>query len=316
MPESFFILSKEFPSLSLDEVCAIAKTYDRFSKLVSIESNIAVIQTKTGWEKIAKRAAFVKAAGKVARKFSDLYIDIENSSLLSNAKGISCRVINHLEKKTNKEEIESKMGKLISDLFQVRVSLQNPDTMIYLILTKKQNFFALSHNYEKPSCHKKVVKHPHELNWKLTRAMINLAGIKEGETLCDPFCGTGTTLIEAESMGIVSLGIDFDQSICNASKANLRINGFEPRVINADCSYINKLRNSYEGIVADIPYGKNSRVSEEPEKIIHRFTSMIPRSKKLAIMCKKGTHSSLDWKPSKSYDIYRHKSLVRTILVK
>ena len=31
--------------------------------------------------------------------------------------------------------------------------------------------------------------------------MINLTGLKEGDTICDPFCGTGTTLIEAESDG-------------------------------------------------------------------------------------------------------------------
>ena len=40
-----------------------------------------------------------------------------------------------------------------------------------------------------------VKKYPHELEWKLTRVMINLIGLKKGQTLCDPFCGTGTTLL-------------------------------------------------------------------------------------------------------------------------
>ena len=44
--------------------------------------------------------------------------------------------------------------------------------------------------------------HPNELDWKLARVMLNLIGLKEGQTVCDPFCGTGTTLLEAEFMKI------------------------------------------------------------------------------------------------------------------
>ena len=32
MPESFFVLSKEYLEIATDEVIAIAKMYDRFSK--------------------------------------------------------------------------------------------------------------------------------------------------------------------------------------------------------------------------------------------------------------------------------------------
>lgn len=35
MPESFFILSKEHLDVAIDEVAALAKTYDRFSKIKS-----------------------------------------------------------------------------------------------------------------------------------------------------------------------------------------------------------------------------------------------------------------------------------------
>ena len=47
----------------------------------------------------------------------------------------------------------------------------------------------------------KIKNHPHELDWKLTRAMINLIGLKKGETICDPFCGSGTTLIRGRIDG-------------------------------------------------------------------------------------------------------------------
>jgi len=43
---------------------------------------------------------------------------------------------------------------------------------------------------------------------QLIKALINIIGIKEGETILDPMCGSGTTNIEAALMGIDSYAID------------------------------------------------------------------------------------------------------------
>ena len=59
MPDSFFILSKENLELARDEVIAIARSYDRFTK-VEIFSNVVIIQSKTPWQKIAKRALLIQ----------------------------------------------------------------------------------------------------------------------------------------------------------------------------------------------------------------------------------------------------------------
>jgi len=67
MPESFFVLSKENLELAKDEVIAIAKAYDRFAKVQTF-SNVVLIQSITSWERIAKRATFVKVAGQVLKK--------------------------------------------------------------------------------------------------------------------------------------------------------------------------------------------------------------------------------------------------------
>ena len=212
MPESFFILSKEYPEIATDEIISIAKTYDRFSKISTI-SNLVIVQSKTSWEKIAKRATFVKVSGQILRKMSGLFLDDENFEVLKNAKTFVCKVINLSSNQFNIPELENSMGDMISKFSQASVSLENPDITVYLIFTNDENFFGFSKRSENLTRPKKVRKHPHELDWKLTRAMINLAGLKEGETVCDPFCGTGTTLLEAESMGIHAIGVDFDEKI-------------------------------------------------------------------------------------------------------
>ena len=69
MPESFFILSKDYLELATDEIISIVKMYDRFAK-IKINSNLIVIQSKTNWKKIVKRATFVKTSGQILRKMS------------------------------------------------------------------------------------------------------------------------------------------------------------------------------------------------------------------------------------------------------
>ncbi|MEK0327339.1 MAG: DNA methyltransferase [Nitrosopumilus sp.] len=315
MPESFFILSKENIELARDEVIAIAKTYDRFAKSQTF-SNLVIVQSKTPWEKIAKRATFVKTSGQLLKKLSNLFLDDSYFSLLLEAKTFACRVINLSENKFDPTGLEDSMGNMISKFSQAKVSLDDPSLIIYLILTDSQGFFGFSTEFEKEKRLKKPKNHPHELDWKLSRVMINLAGFKEGDTICDPFCGTGTTLLEAESMGINSIGIDFDKKMCDLSKKNLKENQFNSKVFNSDYKYINKIKNKYDGIVTDLPYGRASKTSEPPEKLLRNFVSIIPKKKKLAIMCKKGSEKGLKLIPSKKYEIYRHKSLTRTILVK
>jgi len=315
MPESFFVLSKENVELAIDEVIAIAKTYDRFSKF-QIFSNLVIIQSKTPWQKIAKRATFVKTAGHLLKKLSNLFLDDSYFSLLLEAKTFVCRVINLTPKKFDATDLEDAMGNMISKFSQAKVSLENPSIIIYLILTDSQGFFGFSTAFEKERHSKKTKSYPHELDWKLSRVMINLAGFKEGDTVCDPFCGTGTTLLEAESMGIRSIGIDFDKKMCEISKRNLKESQFNSEVYNSDYKYLNKIEGRYDGIVTDLPYGRASKTSENPEKLLHNFVSIIPKKKRLAIMCKKGTEKGLKLTPSKRYEIYRHKSLTRTILVK
>ena len=51
MPKSFFVLSKDNLKLVTDEIIAISKMYDRFSK-IKVISNLVIIQSKTSWIKI------------------------------------------------------------------------------------------------------------------------------------------------------------------------------------------------------------------------------------------------------------------------
>ncbi|MDC0329518.1 DNA methyltransferase [Nitrosopumilus sp.] len=315
MPESFFVLSKDYLELAIDEIISIVKMYDRFAK-IKIISNLIIVQSKTNWKEITKRATFVKISGQILRKMSGLFLDEENFQVLKNTKSFVCRVVNLSSNELNTLELENSMGDMISKFTHAKVNLKNPDITVYLIFTNEENFFGFSEKNQVKERPKKSKKYPHELDWKLTRVMINLIGLKKGETICDPFCGTGTTLLESESMGINAIGIDFDEKMCDMSKENLNLNNYKSKILNSDFQELIKISNDFNGIVTDLPYGRSSKSSEKPEEVLKRFISIIPKSKKVAIMYKKELDSKMKLKGLKKYQIYRHKSLTRTILIK
>ncbi|TXT57718.1 MAG: hypothetical protein BAJATHORv1_10422 [Candidatus Thorarchaeota archaeon] len=56
---------------------------------------------------------------------------------------------------------------------------------------------------------------------KICRTLLNFAGARPGETVLDPFCGTGTLLMEAIMLGIRAIGIDVDPDVLQGAHQNI-----------------------------------------------------------------------------------------------
>jgi len=56
---------------------------------------------------------------------------------------------------------------------------------------------------------------------QMIKALMNILGIKEGETILDPMCGSGTLNVEAALIGTNSIGIDKNPFACFMSKVKL-----------------------------------------------------------------------------------------------
>ena len=56
---------------------------------------------------------------------------------------------------------------------------------------------------------------------QVIKALMNILNIKEGETVLDPMCGSGTLNVEAALIGINSIGIDKNPFACFMSKVKL-----------------------------------------------------------------------------------------------
>ncbi|MGI0087025.1 MAG: DNA methyltransferase [Nitrosotalea sp.] len=311
MPQSFFILSGEHLELGADEVISISKSYDT-KTTYAVESKLVIIKSNTPWQKIAERATFVRACGNISGTFNDIS-EIEIS--VQPPKSFVCRAINLSSKKINVSNIERDAGAILERRLGSSVSLSNPSLIVYLIIADKARYVGYADGTITPRRPKKTIKYPTELDWKLSRCIVNLSQLKEGDTLCDPFCGTGTTLLEAESMGMHSIGIDYDFDMCNITRRNLVENGYESRVVNSTHQFIPKIKKKIDAIVTDVPYGIASRSSVPPKKIIEDLLSVVPKKMKLVLVYKKGSELT-ELSGAKRYEIYRHKSLTRVIAVR
>jgi len=69
----------------------------------------------------------------------------------------------------------------------------------------------------KPSPHSEISLPP-----RLARTLVNLAGLKPGQTLLDPFCGSGTILVEAYGKSLRCLGVDSRASRVQETRENIR----------------------------------------------------------------------------------------------
>eukprot|EP00537_Pseudo-nitzschia_pungens_P006515 CAMPEP_0172361748 /NCGR_PEP_ID=MMETSP1060-20121228/5532_1 /TAXON_ID=37318 /ORGANISM="Pseudo-nitzschia pungens, Strain cf. cingulata" /LENGTH=842 /DNA_ID=CAMNT_0013084111 /DNA_START=136 /DNA_END=2664 /DNA_ORIENTATION=+ len=100
----------------------------------------------------------------------------------------------------------------------------------------------------------------------LAYAMIRLANVKDGNTLLDPFCGSGTLLLEALEMHNGNLknclGMDVSRRSANGARANAVAEGYsDSSICRFVCSDARSLRRqvdadgSVDAVVTNLPWG-------------------------------------------------------------
>ena len=160
---------------------------------------------------------------------------------------------------------------------------------------------------------------------KLARCMVNLARVKEGQLVLDPFCGTGGILIEAGIIGCKVVGSDIYWKMKNGTAVNLEHYGItDYRTFNLDVREL-KMYEKVAAVVTDPPYGISTTTGDvDGENIIKEFyKSIYDNMRDDAYLCMASPHF-IDLKPMvdevgfeivEQYEIKMHRSLTRIISV-
>jgi tRNA (guanine10-N2)-dimethyltransferase len=205
-----------------------------------------------------------------------------------------------------------------------KVDLENPETEIHII-KKGSKFFCcllektLKQPFEKRRAHLRPAMHPTSLHPRLARAIVNLTEIKKGETLLEPFCGSGGILIEAGLIGCKAIGYDIDNQMLKMAEKNLKFYKIKNYKLEKRDSL--KLKEKFDYIVTDLPYGLNSP-STGLKELYENFLKTLDKilDKKAVIIFphfinfkKLLNHTKL--KIENEFSFYIHKNLTRKIIV-
>ncbi len=319
------MLSRESTGVPECEARSLVLDLDPAAKFDTPEEGLLVAETSADPAAIEARVAFSRRVG---RFLPDGELDGEHVSLLRRGT-YRVRVFGEGDGGKEEEAIISS----IAEKVEGKVSLENPDREVsayvgrgggktYLAITMPG---SMRQGWATRRPRSRAFFHPSAIFPKLSRALVNLSGAQPGETFLDPFCGTGSLLIEASIVGADPIGIDIARKMVRGARRNA-LKYAQPwlGIVRADAMRI-PIRE-VSAVATDIPYGRASSAgglesSEILRSLVEEAPEVLPAGRKLVVMHPK----SLEVAPlakeagglrvEQELEIYMHRTLTRTITV-
>lgn len=113
----------------------------------------------------------------------------------------------------------------------------------------------------------KLAHLPGSLKPPVAAALVRLAEIAPGQSLLDPFCGSGTILVEAALMGAAAQGGDSDAAAVEHARTNLKEAGVTVPVQQWDARTLPLADSSIDRIISNLPWGRQVQVDAELENL-------------------------------------------------
>ncbi len=256
----YFILSGENEELSIAELRALLETYGSTPinmKCYTMICLIRGINDNILW-RIMHRAGYLKEAGLllgVDDPYKPLFNYIEEI-LVEKPVWIKGTVF----KSTIRVEKANKYVEKLNNMIGITSSFRK-GKHIHLMFSEGKVFIGIPKAFldtrsfygRRPST--RPFFRSIALPVNLSRLLVNLTRVREGDVLLDPFCGTGSILIEASLMNIRVMGVDIDWELIRGSRRNLEYYGLRNHVLILGDSTILGF-NNVDGIATDPPYGR------------------------------------------------------------
>ena len=161
-----------------------------------------------------------------------------------------------------RRHIEKNLGAHIRECTDATVNLRNPSVQILVLMMSDSILVCKSFASKlRPLLRgrepgKKTFFHPSMMNSTLARVMCNMAGVRSGDFVLDPFCGGGGILCEASHIGASVVGIELSWKLLVGASRNLSEIGMNYTLIQGDAQHLPI--KSVNRIVTDPPYGRAS----------------------------------------------------------
>jgi len=349
----FFLLSGENESLPSAEVKAILETegyryehameLDQILRLEAEVCSAQSVQIRAAYTRVCALELFVSSAN--LAEIIDAASKTDFNAVLKRGESFAVRITrikNYADDALNTMSLEGTLGNQISnDVQGAKVSLKNPDKIFLGIITGDKLVLGLkltnitSKTFSERRPRKKPFFHPSAMPSKMARCMVNLAHGKAESWVFDPFCGTGTSLIEATYVGCRALGVDAQKRMILGCRKNLRHFNISPEgLIWGDARQLSFFK--VDCVVTDPPYGRSSSTLKSSTKqlvqdVLVSARDLLEVGQRICIALpitesKSGLkqHMSreisafvdnLGFKSLQSHSVYVHRTLTREIMV-
>ena len=142
----------------------------------------------------------------------------------------------------------------VANAIQAYPDLKNPLHRFLVVVGERGLLFGeilseCQHSYQRHN--NKPYFTSSSLPSRLARALVNLV-FPTARSVLDPFCGTGSLLLEAQMLGLIAYGIDWNRKMVGMTRCNLEHFGYKAQVEQANALECNW---TADAIVTDLPYG-------------------------------------------------------------
>jgi len=149
---------------------------------------------------------------------------------------------------------------------EARVNLERPEVRVRLIVSERAAVIGVlllrprGDRFRFRSKRYKVFKHPASLTPEDAKLLVNLSG--RGGVLLDPFCGSGSIIVEACLSGLEAVGLDVDLKAAAGARRNLVFFSCDARghVVVGDACLPPFRYKAFDKIATNPPYGRSARL--------------------------------------------------------
>eukprot|EP00928_Gymnodinium_smaydae_P070599 TRINITY_DN54406_c0_g1_i1.p1 TRINITY_DN54406_c0_g1~~TRINITY_DN54406_c0_g1_i1.p1 ORF type:complete len:750 (-),score=97.47 TRINITY_DN54406_c0_g1_i1:119-2368(-) len=163
----------------------------------------------------------------------------------------------------NSAEVEREIGGALQEYYDSKADMKDFDVHVRADIVGRWCILGTQCNTKDMSLrHKLVYLNRVTLKCNLAYIMLRAAGVKAGDTIVDPFCGSGTVMIEAAEWlqgDLKGIGFDTNRKAVNGAAANAKAENFSD-CCKFHCLDARALRkicadDSVDAVVANVPWG-------------------------------------------------------------
>ena len=295
---SFFVFTTgEFPELSLEELKGAMGALHIPGEILDISPQVIQVSAEgslEGWEALVGRVGYVfgayqtlfpvraltRAFNEMVLKENDVHFDSLYDAMLPHSGefirwlprdmriGIEAVRVQGSFPRIGRTILKKMLGKLIVDNGGV-IGLDDPDITIKVIMSRSiyigkqlaasdRKEMTMRRNQHRP------FSMPITLSPNSSRALLNMAEMKSGEKIHDPFCGTGGILLEAADLGARVFGSDIDERMIRGTEENFNFLNQEFEQLSVfDIEDSSASFPPMDAVVTDPPYGRSTSTNRE-----------------------------------------------------